>query len=921
MKLIRQSLLFIFLLLFYSANLLNAQTTGKIAGKVIDRDSKEPLLGANILIAGTNMGAATNENGEYFIINVPPGKYNVKFSMIGYGSVLVEGAQVSVNRTTTLDETLQSEDYKLEEVVVTVKAVNDKKDKTSSVNNISADQIKTLPVESVSDIVGLQAGVVQGHFRGGRNTEVSYLVDGVSVIDGYSRQGFTVEIENEAVQDLEVITGTFNAEYGRAMSGVVNIVTKEGGEKFKGSASSSFSNYFPGNDNVYIGLKPSHVDRNQDYKLQFEGPIYNNYITFFTNGRYQNNKGYLNGIRRFNVNDYSNFSNTDINKGVSTPWDFEFNNNTYYSEHTGDNAFVPMNTFKQYSILGKLTFRPVTDIKFSLMYSKSDGERQNYQHNLKYKPDGRRTYYDKSNFYLFQLTHLISKSMFHDFKVSYKKVLYEDYLYKDPFDPKYVADNYNSSINGFVTGGQDKGYNSVELNDLNIKYDLTWQANTHHSFKLGAEYTKHDLTKKTIIVRDVKYGTAKQDEFSYDPITERIKFNPYEPEILALAVSADNYNKKPFEFSSYLQDKMEYENLVMNFGVRYDYFNANTIYPTQLRNPANQDSYPDNPERMSEYPKAKPQMQYSPRFGLSYTLGSTAVLHFSYGHFFQMPPLYALYQNSRFLIPSGNFETVIGNPNLKPEKTVQYEMGIWQELQQNLGLEVSVFYRDIYDLQTAIVITTFNQVKYGYFSNKDYGNAKGLEVKLDYKAGQFLFFGNYTLQFTRGIADNPTSSFTRAGENLDEISKLIPLEWDQRHTINLSAGYQQENFAINLIGTFNSGIAYTYKPISESTLSKQTLFPNNEHRPAMYDLSLKGNYDIPLLTDVKLRLFLSIYNLLDRRNEVTVNETTGRAYTAIIRPTEISTFKSNFDDIYDASQDPSMFSAPREIKFGVGIVF
>lgn len=920
----RQITVWFLLMLIVSFNFMCGQTTGKISGKIIDKQNNEALIGANVLLIGTKLGAAADIEGNYYIINVPPGTYTVKISMVGYRSVVYKDIVVSVNRTTTINAELENENVNMQEVVVTVQAVNEKKDMTSSVKNVSGENIKTLPVENLNDVIGLQAGVVQGHFRGGRNTEVSYMVDGVSVTDGYSRDNYKVAIETEAVQDMEVITGTFNAEYGRAMSGIVNIVTKEGSNEFHGSVSSNFSNYFTAHSNVFYGLKAKDVTRNSDYKIQLEGPILKDDITFFTNFRYQDDKGYLNGIRRFNVNDFTDFTHPNINNGTSTPWDATLNGNTYYSEHSGDESYVPMAWSKEYSFLGKLTFKLISDLKFSVMYSKNYNERQSFgggDYSYKYKPDGRRTYYDRSDFYLFQLNHVLSNSMFHDIKLSYKHSLTDNFLYKDPFDTRYVADNYRTSGGGFITGGQDKGYSGVELNDINIKYDLTWQLNTHHSIKTGIDFTKHQLTKTTVIVRDAKYGTAKQNEFYYDPVTQRIVFNPYEPEILGEAVTSDNYTKNPNELSAYLQDKMEYEDLVINFGIRYDYFNSNTVYPTQLRNPGNQLSYLENPERMSQYPTAKTQAQFSPRFGLSYTLGSSAVLHFSYGHFFQMPALYSLYQNSRFMVPSGNFETIIGNPNLKPEKTVQYEMGLWQELQKNLGLEVSVFYRDIYDLLTATVITTYNQVKYGYYNNKDYGNVKGMELKLDYSAKPFSLFVNYTLQYTRGIADNPSSTYTRAGQNMDEISKLIALEWDQRHTLNVSAGYEQENYGLNLIGSFNSGIAYTYKPISESPLSKQTLFPNNQHRPATFDISLKSHYDLEVMDKIKVRLFLSVYNLLDRLNELRVNDATGRAYTTILTESEKSTFKSNYNDVYDASHDPSMYSAPREIKFGIGIAF
>ena len=446
---------------FLLTQLSFAQTTGKVAGRILDKETGETLFGANVVIMGTTMGAASNVDGEYFIINIPPGEYSVKISMIGYSPIVYQGAVVSVNRTTTIDAELSIEDYTLGEIVVSVDAVTKKKDQTSSIKNVSAEQMKALPVESVSEVIGMQAGVVKGHFRGGRMTEVSYLVDGVSVTDGYSRDNSGVEIETEAVQDMEIITGTFNAEYGRAMSGIVNIVTKEGGQKFHGSVSSSLSNYLTSHDDIFIGLKTSEVTRNQDYKLQLEGPIYKDYITFFTNFRYEDRKGHLNGIRRFNVDDYSDFDHANINGGIDTPWDSEINGETYYSEYTGDNAYVPMNSRKEYSGLAKLTFRLFTDLKFSLMLNKTHNEYQTYDyadHIYKYKPDGRRTYYNDNNFYSFQINHVLSNSMFHDLKISYNQLLYEDYLYKDPFDQRYVADNYGRMVGGFITGGQDKGY-------------------------------------------------------------------------------------------------------------------------------------------------------------------------------------------------------------------------------------------------------------------------------------------------------------------------------------------------------------------------------------------------------------------------------------------------------------------------------
>ena len=321
--------------------------------------------------------------------------------------------------------------------------------------------------------------------------------------------------------------------------------------------------------------------------------------------------------------------------------------------------------------------------------------------------------------------------------------------------------------------------------------------------------------------------------------------------------------------------------MVINFGLRYDKFDPNTKLPSDRRNPANQLSLPDT--MMSSYPNAKPQVQISPRFGLAYQLGNAAVLHFSYGHFFQMPSMYSLYQNNSFLIAPNDYSTTMGNAELKAEKTVTYELGLWQELAPGTGLEVSLFYRDIYNLLSTRVISTYNQIEYGLYSNKDYGNARGLEVKLDAHSGPISAWVNYTLQYTKGNADNPQQTFSRSGASMDPVNRFIPMSWDQRHTFNATLAYNSGPFGGSLTGYYNSGSPYTFSPIEESRLSRINLYPNNDYRPAKFSADLMTYYNLPIFKDYVLNLRLAVYNLFDRLNEEFVNSQTGRAYTAVIK--------------------------------------
>ena len=213
--------------------------TGKIAGTVTDAETGEPFPGVNVRIDGTTQGASTGLDGRYSIIGVRPGEYAVVVSFIGYQAQRIEGVRVRIDLTTTVDAEIRPEAIEGEEVVVEVTRDFFQRDVTATTATVSGDEIRELPVENFADVVGLQAGVVgtggELHFRGGRAGEVGYWVDGVPVGDVYDG-GLALEIENESVQELQVVTGAFNAEYGQALSGIVNVVTRDGTNDFEAGA-------------------------------------------------------------------------------------------------------------------------------------------------------------------------------------------------------------------------------------------------------------------------------------------------------------------------------------------------------------------------------------------------------------------------------------------------------------------------------------------------------------------------------------------------------------------------------------------------------------------------------------------------------------------------------------------------------------
>jgi len=954
---------------------LFSQTTGKLSGSVSDED-KNSLYGVNVLIQDTYYGAASDEDGLFYIINVPPGSYTVRFDIIGYKSIEVQDVSISVNKTTRLDVNLEETAVEGEVVFVKASKLSTKKDQSGTIKNISEKQIEILPIKDVSSIVSMQAGVVDGHFRGGRDTEVTYLVDGVRTDDTFSRNAQTVYLEPSVLKDLEVITGTFNAEYGRAMSGVVNQVTKDGGSEFESSFSSRYENYFTGNSHIFPGIDNLDINLNQDYSMQFSGPIVEDKLTFFLNYRYQNNLGHLNGYDYFNSGDYSNFNA-----------DSTFN---YYSEHSGSHVmndycsnsngaelldpvtretindnlqcqeygdceviyseiiyngtyseimhsnssymitadmcsndifesssqnsgyflttrFIPaqirskvdnqiaMNNFISSSYLSKISFRPIGPLKISLMHTQNNYEGHWYSHFYKYSPDSRSTNHNNNNFTSLFINYMFTQSAFFDLKFSNNKKSDYSYVYENPFDSRYVSDFFSRSESSFLQGGHDKNHDTKILEDFSVKFDLNWQADPINNIKFGLDYVAHDLLINNYTIRD-------------SSLTDNI-YTPYIDKGVRSSYS-EEYDIICYEFSGYFQNKMEFSDMVLNFGLRYDMFDPNTIYPSDYRNPANDIIGVAQSDTLA----AEIKHQISPRFALSYQVGQAALLRFSYGHFFQMPPLYAMYSNSDWLISPNNYATILGNPNLEAEKTVNYELGFWQEINRDMGLEVVLFYKDIYNLLSTKTITTYNTVKYGLYSNKDYGNVRGLELVYDYNAGPISIVANYTFQYTRGIADSPTSSCSREGANQDPITKLIPLNWDQRHTMNVTAGYNTKKYGATLSVFYNSGSAYTFEPISENPLANVNLLPNNSYKPSNYTINLSSYYN---LFKTGSRITFEVYNLFDTLNEYGVNSQTGRAYSAILNEADIASFRSNYTTIEDTYQDPNSYSAPRSIKIGI----
>ncbi len=856
---------------------LSAQTAGKISGKIHDASTKEPLIGANVIIEGTVLGAATNLNGHYDILNVPPGIYTLRASMIGYTPVSVVEARVSIGLTTEINFELSEAAIELgEEVVIVAERPLIQRDITATSTRINSDEIRVLPVEDVQSLVNLQAGVVDGHFRGGRIGEVLYMIDGIPVTDVYTG-GAGMMLETNAIQELEVISGTFNAEYGQAMSGVVNQVTRDGGRSLEGEFSFYSGDYITRNDGLFMHLGKLDPSRTYDAQASLSGPVkLVPDVYFIVTGRAYSTDGHLYGRRIFSPTDSSNFS-------ANNPAD-------WYVESSGDGSYVSMNSEERASVMSKLTARLFGSNKVDVQYVHQRRDYKNYDHRYKYNPDGSYNNFNRSNLVNLSYTLVFSPSTYSVIRAAWFSNRENSYIYEDPRDPRFPDYRKKLATSGpaFYTGGAEDLHSNRETRYLTLKTEFTSQITQHHQIRSGFELRNHRIWLNNFGIRN----------------DESTRFQP-EPVYFGRSHFADTI-LRPREISAFIQDKMEYDEVIVNIGLRFDYFHPNAdVLSEQLRLGRDKITGP-----------AEPEYQFSPRFGIAYPISDRGVMYVAYGHFFQIPLFDLMYLNPEYnLNATDAFQ--VGNPGLKSQRTVQYEIGLQQQLTNDIGLYVSGYYKDMRNLIGTEIFDIGNGNKYSQYVNRDYGNTRGIIVSFK-KRHSYGYSAtiDYTFQIARGNASDPNDVF------LDNITdppresqkQLVPLDWDRRHSINFSgtAG-DPRNLSVTVLGSLYSGLPYT-PSLFGSRLSNM----NSETRPWIFnvDLYFTKSFDI---AGIPVGLFVKIYNLFDRRNELQIYSDSGRANYSIEQ--QYSSPPRGINTVAEYYTRPDYYSAPRQIIAGFSLSF
>lgn len=867
------TLLFLVLLLtaFFHQGL--AQTAGKLAGTVTD-ETGEPLIFANILIDGTTMGAATDVEGHYIILNVRPGVYTLRFQFIGYTTKIVENVRVSGDQTKTLDVVLTKEVIKGEEVIVVAKKPLVEFNQTSSVSSVNKDDIKSLPVQNLNEIVNLQAGVVDGHFRGGRIGEVQYQIDGVTVNNPFNNASM-LSIDKSIIEEVQVISGTFDAKYGQAMSGVVNAVLRTGSDRFEISGEAYLGDYYATDTKRYPRIDEINPLGIRNVQLSLSGPTGIPQTTFFLSGRAYWSDGWMSGIRRFTP-----FDSSDFEKRIFLP--------------TGDNEVVPMNTMKDFSGQAKITNQSIRDFQIFYQATLNYSDAKSYNHSFRLNPDGTLNNYTTSLAHGLGITHTLSPVMFYKLNFRHNYFLYESYKYKELEDPRYLqaADpkgdaNYED---GAIVQGVDLGRYRQSTSSFIAKGDFTWQLNRINMIEAGLEAQ----------VSEIVFGPPGffvSTTIDGVQVLKPVYQYPKQPGL-------QTYH--PSQGAAYIQDRVELGDLVVRAGLRFEFFNANSRIPSDFQNPANVISGAPK----STLVETKVKYAVAPRLGFSFPLTTTASVYFSYGHFYQLPGLGLLYGNADYSIledlqAGGISYGVMGNPDLKPELTIQYEFGLKQSIAEILGTQLSFFYKDIRDLLGVEFVSTYAAADYGKFTNVDFGSVYGVTLSLFQRnIGNLNSSVDYTLQFAQGNSSDPRETANRAAAGQDPRPRDLPFSWDQRHTLNFTVVYAEpENYAFSLIGRYGSGQPYT--PVIGSGFgASQEVNSGRKNNYFLLDARAEKYFDIGF---AGFSVFMRVFNVLNTSyvNGFVFSSTGSPDYT--LTPSESRA----------ALYDPSRYYEPRRIEIGI----
>jgi len=940
--------------------------TGKIAGRIVDEATGEPLAGANVMIVGTTLGAAADAEGDYFIINVPPGTYEVQAMMIGYRALTQTDAIVRIDHTTPVNFNLTSTVITGEAVTVTAEREVVKMDQSASTVHASATEIMDVPmVLDIAEFIGTQVGIEGEIIRGGGIDQTQFMVDGLVMVDNRLNEPIMM-VNLSTIQEVSIIRGGFNAEYGNVRSGMINIVTKEGdpqayhgtadirytqaGLKHGGNSILDADNYFlrafldpevmwVGTDVGWVtgsakqdsftldetkwgtGVKDvgwSMYERrqNQYFKgwnalAEGSGRTPQECVDLFmwnhalpaTGGQLGadaiGDKYGYDGRYGSHERDYGNLPDVNVDLSLSGPvpiiGTFLGDMTFFASARNNSEAFVmPYNrdTFDESSYSLKLISRltPTLKIGVEALYGEINSlasgswSASNYitggglaggNQDWIYCPDMLVPWDVYRSMLGLSVDHSLSPNTFYNLRLNRttqaNSATTGNVYWRESIDDARVTTEKLFQIGDtwvdntpygfwfalpdaeqvYVMNGRDAKMRAGARDESETitwagRFDLTSQVNKYHQMKFGVEFTIDDVYFNNRYVPDWSMGDASQTIWAHEPR----------------------------RYGAYIQDKLEFEGMIANIGLRWDYNDPNCEWYNTV------EKYPKYFKLQyagvwkeliaEEYGmlEVKGHSKISPRLGISHPITDRTKLYFNYGHAYSMPT-----SNSMYRIRESTTEGVytIGNPGGDLPLTVAYELGFDSDIGAGIEVHLAGFYKDVSNQTSTVSYTNMaGDVEYDTYANQNYADIRGFELEIRKPYGRWITgWFNYMFQVESDGTFGRSSFYEdirlELTSGLRDPSQDLPLTRPRARgniVIRSPADYGPilGGISLSLFGTWRLGRWVTMDPLGIEEEIELDPYINQRDR---WEFDARVQKRISLGGGARVTIFADIQNVFD----------------------------------------------------------
>lgn len=1002
----------LFFLLFLPM-LVFAGTTGKIKGKVTDLQTGEPLIGANVVVSGTSMGAATDVKGEFIISFLDAGIYELKSTYLGYKTVTISDVRVNADLTTEINFQLPATGISVGEVDIVAQRPLVNKSNTNAIRTTTNEVIDALPVRGVDNIIALTPGVVlqEGniYIRGGRQDEVGYYLEGAnitnplsSIFGGPHYSARQVTVPQDAIEEIQVQAGGYTAEYGGSNAGIVRSDLKSGGANLNASVQYLTDNWtFKGSNDRYNGEQnlDTYSYGYNDFTASISGPVLGDHVKVY--GLFDNlsqadySPQQVNGFHLGTMTDPITNDVVTLNyPGGPVPG----NNSNQYSgvgtitldynptivrligTYTFDRQRVGASTYTMFDenrlpiqdvnngdFGAKITqiLSPQAYIEVNANYIFNKGETYDPQlgSNFLSYGDSAANYSAGVPWYKSNITN------YSKYQVPRAYDLFSTFSFASPNMPLIGADQTTSIMN----------YSKYENDNLDLSASFSDDLNKQNSLKIGGElqimtvrsYTPSGVNTNFAQLINSNQGTPLESIF----IKRGVNNYGYDVEGNSYSGSS-NYSTgqiapyQPIFGGLYVQDKLEYKNLILNAGLRFDYINTDGITLKDPSNPQNVfNTSTGGVSNSGGLTKVPVFTSLSPRLGFSFPITDVTIFHAQYGKFVQQPSLSDLYESiysvGYWANPNnGFFNTTPVGLNLRPTRTTQYEIGFTQQIGAIASFDITAFYKDIAD-QVVFGVQNVTAASgwrpYSILTNGDYATTQGIELAFNMRRTErFLVNGSVSFSSAQGTGDNPYSDAGEFGAPVNPAyvfipQYIVPLAYNHAVDGSLNIDYRfgkddgpdiLHQFGASLLFTFSSGHPYTLGITNGGTATatsnpNQSTVVDTRNRtalealnssvtPSTFELDFRIDKTVIIMDKLSANIFIQVVNLLNTQNIEDVFSNTGSATTNgfLTIPNLggnqlVQQYGQQFVNTYQAinEQYAGLYGTPRQIRLGIRLEY